>query len=257
VLMDQVRLLDVDARPGGIADGAHSHRRVAQGLAAFVLGALVGSALMTYHMHPSTFWTHAVAPSSLWESHWQHQGHHGWHHHSDDDKVFCGAGEHCTCSWASASQCSTRDAPETKCWSCCCRARFPESYRRAMIEDQHWRGDDSHYHRGDAVNVQSVHGHWHPASVLDRVSQGRYQVQYDVSRRVEVVRSDQMQEGVWTPWWVWVFWLLLFACIIMCVVGLLGFLFRGKKKRKEDVAEMLPLKEESQDRSCMRTCALA
>merc|ERR1712238_402028 len=76
-------------------------------------------------------------------SQWHEQGNLGnqqWQHQDEDaNKVPC-AGEHCTCEWASAKQCSEIDAPRTECWSCCCRTKFPDSFRFAMShQDQDLR----------------------------------------------------------------------------------------------------------------------
>jgi len=310
VLVDQVPLLEQDANIAG------PHRRLAlKALAAATVGALVGAALVTTRHQASkgSSWAKAITLDAMWQAQWhdggsqwreegtynqQHQYHDHWHHHEEHhheehgDKVSCGASgnEQCTCEWASAQQCSRRDSPGTKCWSCCCREKFPDSYRWAMGHHSHenhggWEpttpwpsyehehpdhgypdhGQPGHgnqypshkeYHRGDTVNVQSGHGHWHPATILNHVSGGRYQVQYDVSRRVEVVDSSQMLDAVWTPWWVWVAWVLLVACIIMCVVGLLGFLIRGKRGRREEPLEEQPIfRDDSNDRTCGRVCS--
>lgn len=310
--MDQAPLLEDDTGAGTVAGPNRGLAKKA--VAAAALGALLGSALVlaTHKASPGSLWATSSTPSALWEtqfheggSQWHEQGNLGnqqwqqqgnqqvgnlqWHHqhHQDEDadKVAC-AGEQCTCAWASAEQCSRKDSPQTKCWNCCCRAKFPENYRWAMNHQNQggWqqgpgqqrpsyepRSDYGHhfgheptpvreegqFNRGDDVNVESARGNWHPATVLNRISQGRYQVQYDMSRRVEIVRSDQMVDGVWTPWWVWVFWVLLVACVIMCVVGLLAFL-RGKKKNRGDdelVEEQPIFRDSAQDRTCGRACS--
>jgi len=318
VLVDQAPLLENDAGTGTVSG---PYRRLAKkAAAAAALGALMGSALVAMHKaSPGSLWAKANTPSALWDSQWHeggsqwheqgnlgnqggsqwheqgnlgNQGHtqqdHQWHHQDEDgDKVNC-AGEHCTCEWSSAKQCSRKDSPQTKCWGCCCRAKFPDSYRYAMNHQDHggWQpgqgqqqwpsyeqrpsyghhvhgqspghDEEGQFQRGDDVNVQSGHGNWHPATVLNRVSQGRYQVQYDMSRRVEVVTADTMVDGVWTPWWVWVGWVLLVAACMLCVVGLIGFFLRGKKRGggDDDAIEDEPiLRDSSQDRTCGRTCS--
>lgn len=177
----------------------------------------------------------------------------------DGNRVQCGAWDTCTCDWANQDMCSRRDSPRSRCWGCCCRALYPQQYRWAQSrprwgndyewghgggdyypEDDHpnrpgyghGHGDHfpSEYHRGENVNVMSHRGTWHPATILSQVSPGRYQVQYDLSRRVEVVSKDHMAPGLWTPWWVWVFWGCLLLVGIFAVVGFVGWLARGQRR---------------------------
>jgi len=203
------------------------HRKLTKIAAAFALSAaVIGSAIaFTHRASFASTLPAALQPSALW---------------STEDKVPCGFGKECTCEWASADKCGRQDEPRTPCWSCCCNRIFPDAYRWAVArdypnaggglpwpedteDDDGGRGECEEFHHGQAANVQSAYGHWHPATILERVSTGRYQVQYDLSRRVEIVRCEEMMEAVWTPWWVWLFWLCAIVGIGMCVAGLFGY----------------------------------
>jgi len=186
----------------------------------------------------------------------------------DGSRVRCGAYDTCTCEWANEQMCRRKDDPHTRCWGCCCKRLYPQQYRWALSQPSwgndhhndypvlgHGNGDyypeddypnrpgyghghsdhfPNEYHRGQDVNVMSHQGTWHPATILRQVASGRYQVQYDLSRRVEVVSQDHLAPGYWTPWWVWVFWACLFSCAIFAVIGFVGWLAGGRKRRAFD-----------------------
>lgn len=222
-----------------------------------------------------------------WNNDHNNNWNNNWNNQNDDGHVQCGAHDSCTCDWANYDQCSRVDAPGSPCWRCCCQAKFPQAYRQARQNGRydrdhgyddgfgqdgfdedfgrpgyHGQGQHGEYHRGEEVNVKSHAGTWHPATVLQKISSGTYQVQYDVSRRVEVVHKRSMAPGMWTPWWVWVFWLCLVACGIFAVMGFVGWLVRKPKRGPFGERRDGPLAEErdrilrdENDRSCTRVCS--
>lgn len=82
-------------------------------------------------------------------------------------------------------------------------------------------------------------------------------MQYDLSRKVEVVHKNRMAPAYWTPWTVYIFWLCLGLCACFACCGFVGWL-SGKGRRQEgrfgerqgSVEERSPIFDDDKNRSC-------